>query len=181
MVENAINLGIDELCIVFDYYGIEKYYKGDWLARNEFIKSYIIKMRQLSKNIKISMCKVSSHTGVLGNEKADRLAKRGAKFPNVSINVDKVELLKERGNMKPQKKLDYLKRCWKTIFKYLTIIEMMYLNSNINGLDLECLVVNIRIKAINLEKFLDKNFNLFEIEDHMDPIDDRIVQCMEEV
>ena len=174
LVENAIKLKIPEICIVYDYYGIEKYFKNEWISQESFIKKYVIKMKELSRLIKLHFKKVYSHTGVLGNEYADILAKIGAGFNTKLEDINEEKLRLNAKKRKPQKKVEYLKKCWKIIFKYLTILEMMYLNSNLNNLNLELLLLNLKIKAVNLDHFCEKNFNLFKTLDHEDPFDDKI-------
>ena len=174
LIENAINLKIPEICVVYDYYGIEKYYKNEWISQESFIKKYVIKMKELSKLIKIQFQKVYSHTGVLGNEYADILAKIGAGFKIKLEDINDEKIIQTAKKKKPQDKVIYLKKCWKIIFKYLTILEMIYLNSNLNNLNLELLVLNLRIKSINLDQFCEKNYNLFNTLDHEDPFDDKI-------
>ena len=170
LVDKAIQLKLSNILIMYDYYGIEKYYRGDWISREPFIKNNVLKMKELNKLIKIGMRKAYSHTGVFGNEVADSLAKLGAKFNIDNKPIDKNTIINE-GKKKPQVKVEYLKKCWKIIFKFLTLIEMTYLNNNINNLNLELLLLNLKIKATNLDIFLEKNFNLSKI---LDPIDDNM-------
>lgn len=166
LVDKAIEINAKEITIVFDYFGIVKYFNGEWRPKNnEYIKKYIVRMRQFSQIIKINFVKVSSHTGVTGNDEADRLSKIGAGMDGRD-RVNKPKLI--------QAKVDFLKEKFKIIYKFLTIIEMIYLNSNLNNMSMNLLIMNAQVKYINLAQFLDKNYQLFDIENNLDPIDDKI-------
>lgn len=175
LVEHAIKLNLGENLVVFDYYGIQKYFDGEWMTREGFTKNYVMRMKELNKSILIKMKKVYSHTGVMGNEVADRLAKIGAGFENVGDNVNKEEIMKDAKSKKPQAKVDYLKDCWKTIYKFLTLVEMTYLNNNLNNLNMDLLLLNFKVKAVNIDLLLEKNFNLFRLIDHEDLIEDNMM------
>ncbi len=72
-VKKAIELGIKELDIYYDYEGIEKWATGQWKTNKEGTMAYAEYMQKCG--IKINFVKVMAHTGVEGNEIADRLAK----------------------------------------------------------------------------------------------------------
>lgn len=170
-VDRAIELNLKKIVIVYDYYGIYKYYSGEWMSENAYIKSYVIRMRQFAKLIDIQFFKVASHTGIVGNDDADRLAKHGA---NIVVHYNNNSDKRKYERRISQVKIDYLKNATKIIFKYLTIIEMSFLNSNLNGLSLDYLIMNAHIKSINLDAILEKNYKLFELDDNLDPMEDRI-------
>lgn len=164
-IDRAVEVNLEELCIVYDYLGIVKYVSGEWTSKDPFIKQYIIRVKQMMEFVNIKFIKVASHTGVKGNERADFLAKQGAEISTISSN-DKPKYA--------QSVIDYLKDKFKVVFKFLTVIELCYYNNNLNGLSLEWLLVNMKVKIINLDEFLEKNYRLFMLERHLDPIEDKI-------
>lgn len=74
-VEKAIELGIKELTILYDYLGIEKWATGEWKANKAGTIAYANYMKSVSDKIVIRFRKVEAHTGIVGNERADQLAK----------------------------------------------------------------------------------------------------------
>lgn len=68
--------GINEVAIVYDYEGIEKWAKGRWKATLPLTQNYarIVK----ASPVKIHWRKVKSHSGDHWNDVADALAKKGA-------------------------------------------------------------------------------------------------------
>jgi len=73
----AINHGVHELEIVYDYDGIRKWVTGEWHAKKPMTKMYKVWMRNRVEehNILIYWRHVHGHTGNPGNERADQLAK----------------------------------------------------------------------------------------------------------
>ena len=68
-----------ELEICYDYTGIEKWVTGEWKANKAFTRAYRNAMIEAQKKLKITFTKVDAHTGVMYNEKADKLAKEAIK------------------------------------------------------------------------------------------------------
>lgn len=165
-VDRAIEGGFESIAVVYDYVGIVKYFNGEWVPRDVFIKTYVNRMKSFAQEIKIKFIKVTSHTGLKGNDRADSLAKAGAEI----FALDKNEKPKYA-----QELINYLKDKFKIIFKFLTLIELCYYNSNLNGLSLDWLFINMKVKVINLEDFLEKNYKLFIMEEHLDPVEDKIL------
>ena len=73
-MRKAEQLGISELDIYYDYTGIEAWVTGKWHANKEGTQRYRDIMR--NSRLKINFVKVKGHSGVDGNEEADRLAKK---------------------------------------------------------------------------------------------------------
>lgn len=78
-VAKALALGLPVLHVYHDYTGISCWPDGAWSANKpetRYYRDYIQDARQ--KGLKIVFHKVAGHTGVPGNEKADRMAKQAA-------------------------------------------------------------------------------------------------------
>ena len=75
-VEKAIELGIKELSIYYDYMGIEMWATGAWKRNKEGTVAYHEYMNSVRDKIQINFVKVKGHSGVEGNEEADILAKK---------------------------------------------------------------------------------------------------------
>ena len=74
-VELALEKGCKSLLIYHDYTGIAKWVDGRWTARNEYTRAYRDFMQSAQTLMNIRFEHVKGHTGVDGNERADRLAK----------------------------------------------------------------------------------------------------------
>ena len=74
-VKKAIELRIPKLSIYYDYQGIESWATHAWKAKNEWTRAYRDYMAEAMKIIDIHFVKVAGHTGIEGNERADKLAK----------------------------------------------------------------------------------------------------------
>lgn len=76
-VKKAIELGLSEIVIIYDYAGIAEWANGNWRCNKEHTFAYqeFIQDARMKHNLKISFEKVKGHSGVDGNEEADRLAK----------------------------------------------------------------------------------------------------------
>ena len=67
---------VKEVSIFYDYLGIEKWATGAWKANQSLTQSYGKFVR--ASGIRIRWHKVASHTGNRWNDRADKLAKKGA-------------------------------------------------------------------------------------------------------
>lgn len=74
-VSYCIDNNIKDMCIYYDYKGIEDWVTGAWRAKNSFTKSYVEYMSLASRVINFSFVKVKSHSGDYFNDCADRLSK----------------------------------------------------------------------------------------------------------
>lgn len=76
-LKQASNIGCDKLTIFYDYEGIRSWVTGDWKANNSYTQRYAERVRQYKElaGIDIEFVHTKGHSGIEGNEIADRLAK----------------------------------------------------------------------------------------------------------
>lgn len=77
-VRRAIELGLAELDIYYDYMGIEMWATGAWKRNKKGTMEYYDFMQSVKDKIKVNFVKVKGHSGIEGNEEADMLAKKAA-------------------------------------------------------------------------------------------------------
>lgn len=74
-IQEAIQLGINEISIYYDYQGIAAWASGDWKRNKVGTQKYYDFIQSAKNKIKINFIKVKAHTGVELNEVVDKLAK----------------------------------------------------------------------------------------------------------
>lgn len=78
-IEWAIYHNKNRITIYYDYEGIEKWAKMIWSFNNDITHDYVAFILDKSNHMEIIFQKIPAHSGVLYNEKADKLAKKSAK------------------------------------------------------------------------------------------------------
>ena len=78
-INKALDEKFDSLDIFHDYTGIGYWANGQWQAKNTFTQAYRDYVAQARGCIDINFFKVDAHSGDKYNERADQLAKMGAK------------------------------------------------------------------------------------------------------
>lgn len=75
-MELAVSLGLSELTIYYDYMGIEMWATGSWKRNKEGTIAYHSYVQSIKDQLTLHFVKVKGHSGIEGNEEADRLAKQ---------------------------------------------------------------------------------------------------------
>lgn len=74
-IQKALELGIADLTIYYDYMGIEMWATGAWKRNKPGTIAYFDYIQKVKALINLNFVKVKGHSGVDGNEEADHLAK----------------------------------------------------------------------------------------------------------
>jgi len=75
-INKAIELGIKKLSIYYDYEGIKMWATGQWKRNKAGTIAYYEFVNSTKGKIELNFVKVKGHSGVEGNERADKLAKQ---------------------------------------------------------------------------------------------------------
>lgn len=85
-IKKAIELGIKDLTIYYDYMGIEQWATKGWKRNKKGTIEYSNFCDSVKDKINLSFVHVYGHTGIEGNEKADELAKKA-----VGLEIKKIK------------------------------------------------------------------------------------------
>ncbi len=94
------NKGIDQIAIFYDFQNIEKWATGEYRTNTPMTQAYKKAIDQCK--ISITWVKVESHTGVALNDRADELAKNGARQLGAPAGQDAMEQMSLFGMDKPR-------------------------------------------------------------------------------
>ena len=75
-IRKAVELGLPEVTIYYDYMGIEMWAAGAWKCNKKGTMAYRDYVASVRDEIRIHFRKVKGHSGIDGNEEADMLAKQ---------------------------------------------------------------------------------------------------------
>ena len=74
-VNKALELGLTKLTIYYDYEGIAKWALGSWKRNKTGTEEYARFIESVRDRIDLTFIHVKGHSGIPGNEEADRMAK----------------------------------------------------------------------------------------------------------
>ncbi len=74
-MQKAVELGLTELTLFYDYEGVEKWPTRLWKTNKKISKFYVEEYDKLKDRLTVKFVHVKAHTGIPGNEEADRIAK----------------------------------------------------------------------------------------------------------
>lgn len=78
VMKYAVNRGIPECSLYYDYMGIEMWATKGWKRNNVLTQQYAAFYDSIKDRVRVHFYKVAAHTGDTYNEMADALAKQGA-------------------------------------------------------------------------------------------------------
>ena len=74
-MQKAVELGLTEMTLFYDYEGVEKWPLRMWKANKKISQFYVAEYDKIKDKLKVNFVHVKAHTGIPGNEAADRMAK----------------------------------------------------------------------------------------------------------
>ena len=74
-MKKAVEIGLKEITLFYDYEGIEKWPLRYWKTNKKISEFYVTEYDKLKDKLKVNFVHVKAHTGIPGNELADRMAK----------------------------------------------------------------------------------------------------------
>ena len=74
-MHKAVELGLTEMTLFYDYEGIEKWPLRYWKTNKKISIFYVEEYDKIKDKLKVNFVHVKAHTGIPGNEAADRMAK----------------------------------------------------------------------------------------------------------
>lgn len=75
-IAKALELGLKKVVIYYDYAGIKLWATGEWKRNKKGTIEYYNYVQSVKDKISLEFVKVKGHSGVEGNEEADRIAKK---------------------------------------------------------------------------------------------------------
>ena len=78
VMKYAVDRGVPECSLYYDYMGIEMWATKDWKRNNALTQQYAAFYDSIKDRVRVHFHKVAAHTGDTYNEMADALAKQGA-------------------------------------------------------------------------------------------------------
>ena len=74
-MHKAVELGLTEMTLFYDYEGIEKWPLRLWKTNKKISIFYVNEYDSVKDKLKVNFVHVKAHTGIPGNEAADKMAK----------------------------------------------------------------------------------------------------------
>ena len=168
-LELAKSHQIRKINLCYDYIGIQKYAQFEWASANAFINEYVSNMRKLGAVMEINFVKVYSHSGHEDNDKADMIAKNACGIRK-SKWIKKVQVSEDE--------IFFFKNLYKNIFKVLVVIDVLWMNNALNGLNPNQFIWNAKLKIINMDSFSEKLYKCVvtdEIDENYSEFNDLLI------
>ena len=88
-IRKALSLNLESIIIYYDYHGIKEWADANWKCNNPNTLRYKYFVKDARESMKIGFKKVDAHTGIIGNEVADVVAKftTGIKISHAEQNI----------------------------------------------------------------------------------------------